>query len=174
MRPDQLPGYWDRIIRRIEAQGPRAAAYAMAKRFHSVVSDETLVEYSHGKGTPTPSPPGGPPAIITGGLKRSMRLYPAVSTGPGKAKSHVQPLIVYARIQELGGIVVARHTYTDRHGKVRQGYLAWADAGHGKHFAHSVKIPARPYMRPTHRKVVADGSLTRAAADAVRGLVARG
>jgi hypothetical protein len=168
--PDALPAYWDRIVRRISDEGPRAAAYAMAKRFHQVVSDETLVATSHGKGSPTPSAPGSPPALVSGALKRSLRLTPAVDIGGNIAKASVVPLIIYARIQELGGTVEAKHTYVDKHGTVRQGYLAWG-SGAGRHYAHSVTLPARPYMRPTHKRVVADGSLRSSAIKAVRGLV---
>jgi hypothetical protein len=170
MTPGELPGYWDGIIARVTADGPSAAAYAMARRFHQVVSDQTLVATSHGRGTPTPAPPGGPPALVSGALKRSIRLYPATKTGQYTARSNVCPLIVYARIQELGGIVDAKHTYVDKHGKVRQGYLAWG-SGPGRRYAHSVTIPARPYMRTTRARTIADGSLRAAAIQAVRGLV---
>jgi hypothetical protein len=141
----------------------------MAREFHKVVSDETLVRSSHARGTRTPAAPGDPPALVTGALKRSLRLYPAVSSGAYRAKSSVMPLIVYARIQELGGTVTAKHTYVDRRGRVQPGYLRWGKDGSYR-YARSVTIPPRPYMRPTHRKLIADGRLRQAAIRAVRHL----
>lgn len=170
MTPEELPAYLTRLRDKVAREGPRASAYAMARAFHTVVVDETLTRYSHGRGERTDSPPGQPPASVSGNLRRSVRLYPAVSTGAYSAQSSVVPLIVYARIQELGGVVVAKHTYTDKNGKVRQGYLAW-NTGGKMHFAHSVKLPARPYMRPTHRQTVADGRLRQAAIDTLKKLV---
>jgi len=82
----------------------------------------------------------------------------------------VAPLIVYARIQEQGGTVTAKHTYIDRHGQVRPGYLRFGVSG-DYHFARSVTLPARPYMRPVHTRMVADGRLRSAAAKAVGRLV---
>lgn len=170
MTPDQLPAYWARIRRKIGDEGPRKAAYAMARAFHAEVVGVELVKSSHSAGTRTPAPPGGPPAAVSGALRRSVRLYPAVQTGPYRASSSVAPLIVYARIQELGGVVTPKHTYTDRHGVERLGYLRWGTPG-GYHFARSVYIPDRPYMRPVHKRMIADGRLRKAAIEAIRGLV---
>jgi hypothetical protein len=72
----------------------------------------------------------------------------------------VVPLIVYARIQELGGTVTA-------HGG---GVLHWKSGG-SDHFAKSVTLPPRPYMRPTHRRTFQDGTLRKAAIEALNGLV---
>lgn len=58
---------------------------------------------SHRKGTPTPSPRGAPPAVITGTLRRSV----ITERRPGYVA--VGPTAVYARIHELGGT-------TGRHG----------------------------------------------------------
>jgi phage gpG-like protein len=168
--PDELPGYLDRLRQKIEEKGPVAAANAMAQTFQNAVVGVELVRSSHAPGTRTTAPPGGPPAAVTGSLRRSIRMQAAVSTGSGKAKSSVAPHIKYARIQELGGTVTARHTFTDKDGKVRPGFLRWMSAGKAV-FKHSVTLPARPYMSTTHRRTVADGSLRNAAAKAVRGLI---
>jgi hypothetical protein len=170
VRPDELPAYWERIRRRVGDEGPQAAAYAMAKAYHAEVVDVDLVKSSHSAGTRTPAPAGGPPAAVTGSLRRSVRLYPAVRTGSYKARSNVKPLIKYARIQETGGTVTALHTYVDKKGNVQRGYLRWG-SGASTHFAKSVKIPARPYMHPAHVRMVQDGRLRNAAAQSVDGLV---
>ena len=170
LTPQELPEYWRQIIERTGSKGPVAAANAMARVFHNRVVGEELVRYSHSVGTRTPAPAGGPPAAITGGLRRSVRLQPARPTGAYRAQSSVSPRIKYARIQELGGTVTAKHTYVTRTGKVMPGYLRWGPKGMYS-FAHSVKIPARPYMRPVHRRTIEDGSLRDAAAAAVRKVV---
>lgn len=81
-----------------------------------------LRAFSHPAGTPTPSPRGGPPALVTGNLIRSWRNEP-VRTGarPWTVEVGGGPTAVYSRIQELSG-----------------------QAGRG----HLVHIPARPYVRP--------------------------
>jgi hypothetical protein len=166
LTPQELPAYWQEIIQRTGDKAPKAAANAMARVFHNQVVGVELVRYSHTAGTATPAPAGGPPAAVTGGLRRSVRLHAAVSTGGYRARSSVAPTIKYARIQELGGTVTARHLTKDG----RPGYLRWGPKG-AYHFAHSVTLPARPYMRPVHRRTIEDGSLRNAAAAAVRKVV---
>jgi hypothetical protein len=159
--PEELPAYLARIRQRIEKEGPPRVANAMAKTFLTEVSDKELVRYSHRRGTRTPSPAGDPPAIIGGHLKRSLHLYPAVMTGAASARSKVTPLIVYARIQEMGGTVTP-----DGHP-----FLRWKGLGGKFVYARSVTLPKRPYMRPAHRRTIADGSLRRAAIEALKGLM---
>lgn len=56
----------------------------------------------HPKGTPTPSVPGTPPAIVTGELRRSVKTSP-VQQGFKGYQVMVGPTKIYARVQELGG-----------------------------------------------------------------------
>lgn len=58
---------------------------------------------SHPPGTPTPSPPGSPPSLITGNLRRSAQVEGPQATGPGRWSASVGMESVYARVQELGG-----------------------------------------------------------------------
>jgi phage gpG-like protein len=76
---------------------------------------------SHPRGTKTPAPPGAPPALISGTLRRSVRRTRSYASGLGEWTAHVAPTVVYARIQELGG----------RAGRDHRSYL-----------------PPRPYVRP--------------------------
>lgn len=85
-----------------------------------------LRTYTHPAGTPTPSPPGSPPALVTGFLARSVETRPARPAGLYAWAAEAGPTAVYARIQELGGVT-----------------------GRG----HRVRLPARPYMRPVHAAV---------------------
>lgn len=81
-----------------------------------------LRTFSHREGTPTPSPRGGPPALVTGNLIRSWRNQrPHPGLDPFTFVTQGGPTAVYARIQELSG-----------------------QAGRGL----VVHIPARPYVRP--------------------------
>lgn len=81
-----------------------------------------LRTYTHKEGTPTPSPRGGPPALVTGGLARSWRNEkPTTGADPYVVRTRGGPTIVYARIHELSG-----------------------QAGRGLR----THIPARPYVRP--------------------------
>ena len=58
---------------------------------------------SHEPGTPTPSSPGEPPAMISGALAAS--IVPGEPYGDGATWAiDIGPTIVYGRIQELGGI----------------------------------------------------------------------
>lgn len=82
------------------------------------ITDE-LMRKEHPHGTPTPSAPGEPPAMITGRLKASVTVEPTRAVGSTRFEARVGPTAVYARIQELGGT-----------------------AGHG------AQLPARPYVRP--------------------------
>jgi hypothetical protein len=92
-----------------------------------------LSRYSHPPNTPTPSPPGEPPARITGHLGGSLSPTGPYAIGGGFG-GKLGPTAVYSRIQELGG-----------------------RAGRN----HSVTLPPRPYMRPTRASMIADGSLRR-------------
>ncbi len=84
-----------------------------------------LRTFTHPQGTPTPSPRGGPPALVTGNLIRSWRNERAhEGLKPFTVEAGGGPTAVYARIQELSG-----------------------QAGRGL-LTH---IPARPYARPMLR-----------------------
>lgn len=96
---------------------------------------KSLTRYSHPKGTPTPSPPGQPPAIVGGALRRSVRVRKSYSLGPGQWAAQVGPTIVYGRIQELGGVT-----------------------GRG----HRTTLPARPYLGPSVKRLIDSGELAEA------------
>lgn len=86
-----------------------------------------LRTYTHPAGTPTPSPPGGPPALVSGNLMRSIHQSAVRRQRHGVYATDVGPLRLltrYQRIQELGG-----------------------RAGRG----HRTRLPARPYLKPRTR-----------------------
>ena len=57
----------------------------------------------HQAGTPTPSAPGTPPAIITGALRASIKSTKPRRIGFGTYVVLVGPTVKYGRVQELGG-----------------------------------------------------------------------
>lgn len=86
-----------------------------------------LRTHTHPEGTPTTSPPGDPPALVTGTLMRSVKPRgPYRGRHEYEVRGQVGPTARYARIQELGGRT-------------------------GKSFGTGdpVTLPARPYVRPT-------------------------
>lgn len=91
-----------------------------------------LSRSSHSRGTKTPSPPGSPPSLISGALRRSVITNPPTGGG-GVWTAYGGPTIVYARIQEMGG-----------------------RAGRG----HRTVLPPRPYVRPAIGQLQASGRLS--------------
>ena len=131
------------------AQGPapEAAAKAMGVLAVATVQLE-LSRRSHAKGTPA-GPPGEPPSVVDGHLRRSITVTPPLSMGSHKYMVAVGGTIVYARIHELGGVIVPRSARM----------LHWVDASGTHHFARQVTIPPRPYLRPAAEKLKASGQL---------------
>lgn len=100
-----------------------------------------LTTSSHPKGTPTPSMPGEPPSLVSGQLRRSIRVEGPRKLGPGMYQARIGPTAAYSRVQELGGM-----------------------AGRGR----ASRLPPRPYVAPALKALVADGRLARAYSDAWR------
>jgi hypothetical protein len=160
MKASELPDY----LR--ERFGPNrlnracaAAANGMALRYDIVVKYTTLTRM-----TGHPSAPGEPPALESGRLRDTFRLQRAKPIGDFRWMASDGPTVVYAHIQEYGGEIWARHTYVDkRTGITRPGFLRWKGEDGEFHYARHVKLPERPYVRPTIKQVTNDGSLRRAA-----------
>ena len=74
---------------------------------------------------------------------RTGTLVNSLKTTKGKkldnfAESHIGTNVIYARIHELGGIIVP----------VFAKMLSWVNAAGERIFAGAVHMPARPYLRP--------------------------
>lgn len=115
--------------------GARAAAGAMGLTMETAVKTVELSKYSHSRGTPTPSAPGDPPALVSGALRRSVKTVPGTARG-ARASVKVGGTVVYARIQELGG-----------------------RAGRN----HASLLPPRPYLKPAAERVISSGAATEVA-----------
>lgn len=155
--PAELPAYLEAIQERVVAAAA-ASANAMAEAEHRYLVTNVLVRYSHPPFTKTPSPPGQPPALVTGTLRRSLRVDQA--HGGPVAVASLAPHTVYARIQELGGNIYP----------VRRKFLRWVEDGQ-VHFSKHVYLPPRPYMLPARNDLVANGAFRRAASSAFRRVV---
>ena len=111
-----------------------ATRAATAKGAHLIEAEtkKALTTYSHPKGTPTPSPPGRPPAIVTGQLRRSIKVEGPTRAGVATYQAKIGPTAIYGRIQELGGMT-----------------------GRG----HKTRLPPRPYLEPTVTRLITSGRL---------------
>ena len=118
----------DKAVADAHKAGQRGANAAAA--LVSRTTQDKLRQTTHKRGTPTPSRPGEPPSLVSGQLRRSVKIVPAERRGPTAWVSKVGPTAVYARIQELGGT-----------------------AGNG------ATLPARPYLEPAVKEVVDSGAL---------------
>lgn len=104
-------------------------ATAQAAAFTERTGKRKLRTYTHPEGTPTTSPPGQPPALVTGNLTRSWRSTPArAGRKPHTVVANSGPTAKYSRIQELGGTVTRKR----KDGSV-----------------FTFTIPPRPYVAPT-------------------------
>jgi phage gpG-like protein len=104
--------------------GGNAAARSMGRAAEDEIKKQ-LTKRSHGPG-PTNSPPGQPPARVSGALSGSVDAGLPFSLGGDRWAIEVGPRgIVYARIQDKGGV-----------------------AGRN----HASVLPPRPYMAPARRE----------------------
>jgi hypothetical protein len=126
-----------RLADKVDSEGGRAAVQAMALAGERGIK-QNLSLSSHGRGTPTPSPPGSPPSLITGALRRSVITEPPRGGG-GLWSASGGPTIVYSRVQELGG-----------------------RTGRG----HRTVLPPRPYVRPAVEQLRVSGRLSEVASSA--------
>jgi phage gpG-like protein len=123
---------WDIALTKKFVAVDRSTNVAMRQSLRIVERSykKILRTYTHPEGTPTTSPPGQPPALVTGTLMRSV-----VARGPYPGKrphttaGTVGPTAVYARIQDMGG----------RTGR-----------------KYRSRLPARPYANPATDRVRPD------------------
>jgi hypothetical protein len=149
---DELPGY----LRMLAARAGYAAIPAsngMSEAFEKEVK-RRLTALSHVRGTRTPAPPGGPPAMESGDLAGSVAQVPAST--PVVAVSSVAPHMPPRDAVQEWGMSDIRPVRAPR-------MVFW----YGDLYRASVvNVPERSYMRSTVDLMVADGSLTQDAAGA--------
>lgn len=136
-------GKWERALDRKFVAVERSTWKATAAAAHLIEREIklTLRTYTHPEGTPTTSPPGQPPALVTGNLRRSIVVRgPRAGRKPYQVVAQVGPTAVYSRIQELGGRVRIRGR---------------GEVGPQRERSYA-NLPARPYVRPTVNRVRRD------------------
>jgi len=123
-----------------------ASREAVAAGAHLIEAEtkEDLSIGSHAKGEPTSSAPGAPPDLVTGALRRSVKVEGPARVGPATWRAGVGPTAVYGRIQELGGV-------TGRGG--------------------ATALPARPYLGPALQHLIDSGRLSAVFSKAWRAAV---
>ncbi len=177
MRMAELPAY----LRMLAGRADMAAAPAvngMAVAYRDRVKNVTLRRYAHAKGERTSSPPGEPPAYVSGDLARSVFAILAPGSSGGLAWASVSPHTVYAATQEYGNVI---HAHARTRGGWTGHYLG-GERGPGQHTMHfwyggsewfpmTVHIPERSYMRRTVHDMIAEGSLSRACAEGFYGFM---
>lgn len=149
------------IQRRADAAAPRAAVRALSQAGETAVK-LTLTQRTHKEGTPTPSPAGQPPALVSGNMRRSLIRVPAQAAGGGIAAQALTCYVKYGSVHEFGPVTIRSHgNYPLRNRKT------------GQVFGQEVTIPRRPWMRPAMEKLAASGMATRVCATAFAKTVFR-
>lgn len=152
MRVRELPGYLNGFKNRVaSAAGP--AATEMANLVKTEMVNVTLRESgTHSPETFFKAVAGRPPAYASGRLAGSVFVQP--SSGMVFAKAGVGVSAKYASLQEWGGWTEPNHYE----------FMHWHNprVWYKKH----VDIPEHPYFRPTVDKLIRDGRLSKAAANA--------
>lgn len=154
----ELPGMWAEIVDRA-GFAPVLAASNMADDFAAEVK-RRLTALSHPRSTRTPSPPGEPPAKISGKLAGSVRplgasLSRAAPSGDSAARS-VAASTPYAASQERGSFPMRAHTSKG---------MRWQEPPGVWHRSMQHDLPQRSYMESTAELMAADGRLSGAAVD---------
>lgn len=156
MTPDECIALMQGIQDKAAKSAP-ACADAMGTVHKDWMQNVTLSRFVSVPVSQTPSPPGSPPASMTGALRRSITCTRGASGGM-VASAIVGPHTIYARTQEFGEV---------HHGRPRM-YLWLRYIGAEEVVIRGwrkrvVDIPARPYVRPSRDDVIGNGMAVSAA-----------
>ncbi len=135
---------WSNAARALYARAQRETDTLVDKSLNiiQVEAQRRLSQRTHPAGTRTTSAPGEPPALITGGLRRSFRQR-RTRRGPALFEGRIGPTAIQSRAQEFGATIYPK----------RGLFLAWRD-NDGWHRARSVTLPARPFFTPSVKAAV--------------------
>jgi hypothetical protein len=131
------------VAAKVESDAPRASVQALS-RAGETMTKLTLSTGAHALGTPTPNPPGGPPGLISGALRRSVARTPAAPTGPATWSQALGSVIIYAAVQEFGAVIRAKNF--PQLGNPTAGF-----------FGPQVTIPPRPWMKISVERLIESG-----------------
>ena len=165
----ELPAYLEAIKARVEASAiPVAQRMGEAYKEHLV--GWTLHESgSHPPVTRTPAAEGRPPAFMPGGVNGS--LAGSVTQGPttgggGIGRTSVAPHVIYAATQQWGSVHDGNPYMA-----LWIRYVGYAEVKNRGWLRRTVDIPPRPYMNVAVSEMIANGQLTRTAADTFEAAV---
>jgi hypothetical protein len=120
------------------------------------VTRAKLLGHSHPAHTRTPSPPGSPPAAISGELAASVDVRMEDDWAlVGPTDSARSKRGAYGRFLEMGG---------DHEAKNASGYMTWHEDGEW-YQARILRKGPRPYLKPATEDVIDSGELLRIYAD---------
>jgi hypothetical protein len=142
------------IQRRAGTTAPMAAVKALG-RAGETATKLTLTKRTHKAGTPTPSAPGQPPALVSGALRRSVYRMPAEPVAPGVALQVMSCHVIYGPVHEFGPVTIRS-----------KGSYPLRNKATGQVFGYKVVIPRRPWMKPSMEALVTSGKATEACAPA--------
>lgn len=150
-----------RRIRARAAKGAPAAAEAMAKHVADRTANVTLRRTAHAPGQYWKAAPGAPPASASGALAAGM--YATRAKGGRMPTAYAGNSALHAQLLEFGGCKLEPSG---------AGMMTWHDSGgwwsHHKLPLGDDSFPEHPFLRPTVREAIEDGSLLQAAIDAFR------
>lgn len=141
-----------KVIRsRAAGVAPKAAVEAVSQAGETLTK-LALSKRSHPKGTPTPSPKGAPPALVSGDLRRSVRRTPATMVGSARFVQVLGSRLIYAPVHEFGPVTITAKRFPQL-GNPQAGF-----------FGPQVTIPSRPWMRPSVELLITSGTATKTGA----------
>jgi hypothetical protein len=144
------------IAARAGTEAPLAAVRALGAAGETATK-LTLTKRTHALGTPTPSQPGQPPALVSGKLRRGVHRTPARAMGPGMAMQVmglIGPAMIYGPVHEFGPVTITAKNFPQL-GNPTVGF-----------FGPQVRIPRRPWMKPSMDALVSSGLGTKVCATA--------
>lgn len=142
------------IAARAATEAPLAAVQALGQAGETATK-LTLTKRTHAKvkGIRTNSPPGAPPALVTDKLRLSVHRTPARVMGAGMAAQvmgQIGPADIYGPVHEFGPVTITAKNFPQL-GNPEVGF-----------FGRQVKIPRRPWMKPSVEALITSGLGTKA------------
>jgi len=124
-------------VRALAAAGETATKLTLRKRTHK-----------KGLGIRTNSPPGAPPALVSGRLRGGVMRIPARIVGDGTAFQTLTCVTSYGSVHEFGPVTITARNFPQL-GNPEVGF-----------FGQEVVIPRRPWMAPSVEALIVSGKAT--------------
>jgi len=139
------------IQARAQSDAPIAAVKALTAAAETTVK-LALTARSHAKGVGirTNSPPGAPPAKVSGDLVKGIHRTPAEAMGAGMASQVLGSTTAYGAVHEFGPVTIRAKNFPQL-GNPEVGF-----------FGPVVKIPKRPWMKPSVELLITSGAGSKA------------